>query len=375
MHSNEHEVLQQALNWHAAGQRCVLVTVLRTFGASPRPPGAMAVISEQGLIVGSVSGGCVEDDLVHEVMSGALWHEPPAGEPRVLMRVYGRDAAERERYRLPCGNALRLAVEPFWDVAQAEQALHAIRAQQLVCKRLDYASGQARLTPAENARDFSDDDEGFSAILGPRHRLLIIGATEVSRYLLPIAQSLGYAVSLCDPRSEYTGAWQVPGQQEPSATLLAGMPDDVVMAFGCDERTAVVTVTHDPKLDDLALMEALRTPAFYVGALGSSITTARRKERLRQFDLSADQVAQLRGPVGLPIGSRSPAEIAVSIAAELIQVRRLLETGEDAFVGRHVQAEWMPALGSQPACTLASTAPGPALADAVTTISSDGVPT
>ncbi|HEX5358258.1 MAG TPA: XdhC family protein [Aquabacterium sp.] len=347
MHSNEHEVLQQALSWHVAGQRCVLVTVLSTFGASPRPPGAMAVISEQGLITGSVSGGCVEDDLVHEVMSGALWLEPPLGQRRVLMRVYGRDAAERERYRLPCGNALRLAIEPFWDVAQAEQALAAIRAQQLVCKRLDYTSGMATLAPAQDVRDFSDDHQGFTAVLGPRHRLLLIGATEVSRYLLPIAQSLGYAVSICDPRTEYTGAWH-----EPGATLLAGMPDDVVMAFGCDERTAVVTVTHDPKLDDLALMEALRTPAFYVGALGSSITTARRKDRLRQFDLSAEQVNQLRGPVGLPIGSRSPAEIAVSIAAELIQVRRLLETGEDPFAVRRAQQDWMPASGSQAACAL-----------------------
>ncbi|TAL00038.1 MAG: XdhC family protein [Aquabacterium sp.] len=369
MHSNEHEVLQQALNWHAAGQRCVLVTVLRTFGASPRPPGAMAVISEQGLITGSVSGGCVEDDLVHEVTSGTLWREQAEGEPRVLMRVYGRDAAERERYRLPCGNALRLAVEPFWDVAQAEQALQAIRAQQLVCKHLDYASGLATLAPAQDARDFSDDEHSFSAILGPRHRLLIIGATEVSRYLLPIAQSLGYAVSICDPRSEYTGAWQVSGQEH-GATLLAGMPDDVVMAFGCDERTAVVTVTHDPKLDDLALMEALRTPAFYVGALGSSITTARRKARLKQFDLSDDQVGQLRGPVGLPIGSRSPAEIAVSIAAELIQVRRLLETGEDPFAGRHAQPAWMPAQGLQPACTLDATASRLTLADAAATIGS-----
>lgn len=352
MHSNEHEVLQQALNWHAAGQRCVLVTVLSTFGASPRPPGAMAVISEQGLITGSVSGGCVEDDLVHEVMCGTLWSEPLAGAPRVLMRVYGRDAAERERYRLPCGNALRLAIEPFWDVAQAEQALAAIRSQQLVCKRLDYTSGTATLTPAQDLRDFSDDQQGFTAVLGPRHRLLLIGATEVSRYLLPIAQSLGYAVTICDPRTEYTGAWQ-----EPGTTLLAGMPDDVVMAFGCDERTAVVTVTHDPKLDDLALMEALRTSAFYVGALGSNITTARRKDRLRQFDLSAEQVSQLRGPVGLPIGSRSPAEIAVSIAAELIQVRRLLETGEDSFAARRVQPDWMPVSGSQATCALSDDSP------------------
>jgi xanthine dehydrogenase accessory factor len=337
MHSNAQEVLEQALRWHAAGQRCVLVTVLSTFGASPRPPGAMAVISDQGLITGSVSGGCVEDDLVHEVTSGVLWHEPQAAQPRVVMRVYGRDAAERERYRLPCGNALRLAIEPFWQAAQAEQALAAMCAQQLVVKRLDYLTGAVTLKPAQGDQGFSDDEAGFAALLGPRHRLLIIGATEVSRYLLPIAQSLGYAVSICDPRIEYTGAWR-----EPGATLLPGMPDDVVVAFACDERTAVVTVTHDPKLDDLALMEALRTPAFYVGALGSSITTARRKARLLQFDVNTQQIAQLRGPVGVPIGSRTPAEIAVSIAAELIQVRRLLETGDDPFTSRREQAAWQP---------------------------------
>lgn len=355
MHSNDHEVLEQALRWHRAGQRCVLVTVLRTFGASPRPPGAMAVISEQGLIVGSVSGGCVEDDLVHEVMRGALWAEPQPGQPLVAMRVYGRDAAERERYRLPCGHALRLALEPFWLPDQVEQALQAIRARTLVCKRLDYRSGQVTLSAAPGTLSFAEDDEGFSTVLGPRHRLLIIGATEVSRYLLPIAQSLGYAVSLCDPRAEYTGAWQ-----EPDTVLLAGMPDDVVQAFACDERTAVVTVTHDPKLDDLALMEALRTPAFYVGALGSRITTARRRERLLQFDLDADQVAALRGPVGLPIGSRSPAEIAVSIAAELIQVRRLLETGGDPQAARPAHSDWAPSQASAGQVACGVTDQGPA---------------
>jgi xanthine dehydrogenase accessory factor len=322
MHSNDHEVLSQALRWHALGQRCVLVTVLRTFGASPRPPGAMAVISEQGLIVGSVSGGCVEDDLVQEVRSGALWQGGSPDQARVHLRVYGRDAEERARYRLPCGNALRLAVEPFWSVSQAEAALQAIAERRLVLRCLDYASGEVHLRPAHDQRDFMDDEHGFVTLLGPRHRLLIIGATEVARYLSPIAQSLGYAVSLCDPRSEYTEAWQ-----DPAVPLLAGMPDDVVLAFGCDARTAVITVTHDPKLDDLALMEALRTPAFYVGALGSEITTSKRKDRLRLFDLDEAQLARLYGPVGLPIGSRSPAEIAVSIAAELVQVRRLLETG------------------------------------------------
>jgi xanthine dehydrogenase accessory factor len=350
VHSNEHEVLQQALRWREAGHRTVLVTVLSTFGASPRPPGSLAVISDRGLISGSVSGGCVEDDLVHEVAGGVFWPDASAtadaGDalhaaamsprrchdaryvlPRVPLRTYGRDAAERERYRLPCGNALRLAVEPFWSSEVARQALSAMRARQLVVRRLDYLTGDATLAPFTGEVDFTDDANGLCHVLGPRHRLLLIGATEVSRYLTPIARSLGYAVSVCDPRTEYTGAW--PGAQD-DVTLLPGMPDDAVLAFACDERTAVVTVTHDPKLDDLALIEALASKAFYVGALGSGITTARRKERLRLFDLNPAQIEALHGPVGVPIGSRSPAEIAVSIAAELVQIRRLMEDGRAA---------------------------------------------
>ncbi|MGC4059696.1 MAG: XdhC family protein [Aquabacterium sp.] len=353
MHSNDQEVLAQALRWHRAGHRTVLVTVLSTFGASPRPPGAMAVISEQGLISGSVSGGCVEDDLVHEVMSGAFWASPDASDTRVALRTYGRDAAERERYRLPCGNALRLAIEPFWSVEMMGEALRHIQQRRLVMRELSYATGDVQLSTAPMHAGFADDAQGLRHILGPGHRLLIIGATEVSRYLLPVVQSLGYAVSICDPRSEYTGAWPI----DLAVPLITDMPDDAVMAFGCDARTAVVTVTHDPKLDDLALMEALKSPAFYVGALGSGMTTAQRKARLLQFDLDQQQVDALRGPVGLPIGSRSPAEIAVSIAAELIQVRRLLDTGADPFEVRRTRPTWQPVESGamNMACGLAST--------------------
>jgi xanthine dehydrogenase accessory factor len=352
MHSNDQEVLAQALRWHQAGHRTVLATVLSTFGASPRPPGSMAVISEQGLISGSVSGGCVEDDLVREVMSGAFWDAAEATDTRVALRTYGRDAPERERYRLPCGNALKLAVEPFWSAETMYEALRHIQQRRLVMRELHYATGLVRLGMAPAHAGFADDAQGLRQVLGPSHRLLVIGATEVSRYLLPVAQSLGYAVSICDPRSEYTGAWPV----ELPVPLITDMPDDAVMAFDCDARTAVVTVTHDPKLDDLALMEALKSPAFYVGALGSGMTTAQRKARLLQFDLDQRQVDALRGPVGLPIGSRSPAEIAVSIAAELIQVRRLLDTGADPFEARCVRPAWQ--AGEQAAgttCNLVAT--------------------
>jgi xanthine dehydrogenase accessory factor len=350
MRSNDQEVLEQALRWHQEGLRSVLVTVLSTYGASPRPPGAMAVINEHGLIVGSVSGGCVEDDLVHEVMQGVFWPDTPSTPTAVALRTYGKDAAERERYRLPCGNALKLAVEGQWQAGDIERALQSIHQGASVRKTLRYATAHVQwqsqaLVPGLPAHtDFEDDEQGFSVLLGPRHRLLLIGATEVSRYLIPIAQSLGYAVSVCDPRVEYTGAWT-----DASVHLIHDMPDDAVVAFSCDERTAVITVTHDPKLDDLALMEALKCPAFYVGALGSSITTSKRKSRLQQFDVSAEQVARLKGPVGLPIGSRTPAEIAVSIAAELIQVRSLIGSPD----WRSERPHWVPAtVASSTSCLL-----------------------
>lgn len=350
MRSNDQEVLEQALRWHQAGQRCVLVTVLSTYGASPRPPGAMAVISESGLIVGSVSGGCVEDDLVHEVMHGHFW---AADSTAVSLRTYGKDAAERERYRLPCGNALRLAIEAQWRPDDVLSIVQAMAQGQSVRKQLHYATGEVKLHAASGISspahaDFADDAQGLSVLLGPRHRLLLIGATEVSRYLLPIARSLGYAVTICDPRVEYTGAWS-----DPDITIWHDMPDDAVLAFRCDERTAVITVTHDPKLDDLALMEALRSQAFYVGALGSSITTSKRKERLRLFELTEAQIGALKGPVGLPIGSRTPAEIAVSIAAELIQVRSLLGAPDATPATadwRRARPDWMPT--SSQTCTL-----------------------
>jgi len=151
---------------------------------------------------------------------------------------------------------------------------------------------------------------------GPRWRLLIIGAGQASSYLANMALALDYEVIVCDPREEFRQTWDVPG-----TTLLADMPDDAVVALGIDRHSAVVALTHDPKLDDMALLEALKSPAFYVGALGSTASNAKRRQRLALFDLTAEQIARLHGPVGLDIGSRTPPEIAVAILAHLISVR------------------------------------------------------
>jgi len=312
MLSNDLEVIEVSLKWAAAGYRSALVTVLSTFGASPRPPGSMAAIREDGLVIGSVSGGCVEDDIVRSVKAPGFWQQATP----ILLLAFGTTADERARYRLPCGNALKVAVETRWCVDQLAEAHAMIRAGQPVTRVVDYRSGVSHLEAPAGAARFSDDETGFRNGLGPRYRLLIIGASELGQYLANIAQTLDYAITVCDPRSEYADAWTLP-----HVTFTREMPDDVVLAFQCDERTAVVAVTHDPKLDDLALMEALRTPAFYVGALGSVATNARRRERLQEFEVTEAQAARLHGPVGLRIGSKAPAEIAVSIAAELIQVR------------------------------------------------------
>ncbi|HEX8741395.1 MAG TPA: XdhC family protein, partial [Casimicrobiaceae bacterium] len=160
------------------------------------------------------------------------------------------------------------------------------------------------------------DGEVLVTVHGPRYRMLVIGASHLSQYLAQIAIGLDYQVTVCDPREEYTDTWDVPG-----VTLVRTMPDDTVQAMHLDERCAVVALTHDPKLDDLALMEALKSPAFYVGALGSRANNAKRRERLREFDLTAEEIARLHGPIGLYIGSRTPPEIAISILAEITAVK------------------------------------------------------
>jgi xanthine dehydrogenase accessory factor len=164
------------------------------------------------------------------------------------------------------------------------------------------------------------DRKRLTTVHGPRWRLLIIGAGQLSQYLAQMAQALDYSVTVCDPREEYADTWNVEG-----AVLERGMPDDVVLAMGLDSHSGVVAVTHDPKLDDLALMEALKSPAFYVGALGSRLNSQKRRERLTMFDLSQGELDRLHGPIGLSIGSKTPPEIAVSILAEMTAVRHGVE--------------------------------------------------
>src|SRR5258706_8100896 len=308
MQSLDLDVLERVLEWRRAGRRAWLLTVAQTFGASPRPPGSLAAIRDDGILVGSVSGGCIEDDLVarREEYSG----RKPA------FAAYGVTAEEARRFGLPCGGELEVIIEPEVSEAHLGELLEAIAARRIVARHVDLASGAWAIEGASPTDEVSRTASRFTSIHGPRWRMLIIGASEIAHYLAEIAATVDFQVCVCDPRDEYRTAWRAKG-----ARWVDGMPDEAVLAFKPDPHSVILTVSHDPKLDDMALLEALKADAFYVGAVGSSRTSAERRKRLAGFDLSAQQIARLRGPVGLTIGSRTPPEIALSILADLIASR------------------------------------------------------
>ncbi len=309
MDSLDLQVLQQARDWYRLGHGVWLVTVIETWGSAPRPPGALLALRDDGLVVGSVSGGCVEDDLIDRVRHGERVATP-------ALVTYGVSKDEAARFGLPCGGNLRLVQEPLREAGWIDEVLARTALHELVARRLDLDSGAVTVEPATRGEAFAFSGRQLRALYGPRWRLLIIGAGQLSRAVAPIALALDFEVIVCDPRDEYHLSWDVPG-----TTFSRSMPDDVVHELQLDPHCAVIAVTHDPKLDDLVLLEALKSPAFYIGALGSRGNTARRKQRLKLFDLSDAEIERLHGPIGLDLGSRTPAEIAVAIAAEIVAVR------------------------------------------------------
>ncbi|MFZ6817964.1 XdhC family protein [Undibacterium sp. Ji22W] len=310
MDSIDLEVLKTCEQWLQEGKRCELVTVVKTWGSSPRPEGAMLAITESGQVVGSVSGGCIEDDLIARVQAEGCQRQRPD------IVTYGISADEAHRFGLPCGGTIQLAIEPLSHQSKIGAMLARLSQHELIARDLNLSDGSVSLSTAAANEGLQINEDRLRTIHGPRWRLLIIGAGQLSRFLATIAVGMDYQVTVCDPREEYLEGWQVEGVQ-----LVREMPDDVVLAMQLDERSAVVALTHDPKLDDLALMEALKSRAFYVGAIGSRANNAKRKERLLEFDVSREQVEKLHGPIGLYIGSKTPAEIAISILAEMTAVK------------------------------------------------------
>jgi xanthine dehydrogenase accessory factor len=321
MDSVDLEVLRKSAQWQDEGKRVLLVTVVRTWGSSPRPPGALLAVREDGHVVGSVSGGCIEDDIVERSRREGAYVTRPQ------QVTYGVSAEDARRFGLPCGGTIQLVQEPLTRESRIADLLAMVEQGRLVARTLELGTAKVTLAPARATDALSFDGSTLTTIHGPRYRMLVIGAGQLSKYLAQIAVGLDYQVTVCDPREEYTETWDIPG-----ITLVKTMPDDTVVDMKLDERCAVVALTHDPKLDDLALLEALKSPAFYVGALGSRANNAKRRQRLEEFDLTPQEIARLHGPIGIYIGSRTPPEIAISILAEITAVKNAVELPDLAQV-------------------------------------------
>lgn len=333
MHSTDIDVIRTALHWQSQGHRVVMGTVVRTWGSAPRPPGSLMVIRDDGQVAGSVSGGCIEDELIRRVAGGELALRLPE------TTTYGQTAEEVRRFGLPCGGSVQVVLEPLSAQSQLCELLVFIEQHQRVERRLDMRTGLVCMRSATEGDQLKFDGQSLTTVHGPRLRLIIIGGGQLSRCLASMAVMLDYQVTVCEPRVQYHEGWD----NMAGVTLSSQMPDDLVLAMRLDPNSAVVALTHDPKLDDLALMEALRTPAFYVGALGSRHNNEQRRKRLLDFGVSEEEARQLHGPVGLNMGALTPPEIALSIVAEMTALRRGMDLGQPL-------GNWE---GSQSICSLA----------------------
>lgn len=309
-----------ALDWHRAGKGVALATVIETWGSAPRRVGAQLVISSDAEMEGSVSGGCVEGAVVVEALEAL-----DEGRARVL--EYGVSDGDAFAVGLACGGTIRVLVEPVGSVLP-ETMLADLVAARAARKQVAYvvnpSAGTRHLSHdgyetrfRMDRSGFEEDGETFVAIHNPPLRLIVVGAVHIAQHLVPMARGVGYDPVVIDPRESFAAPSRFPDTQ-----LLHDWPDEAVAELGLDGRTALCLLTHDPKLDDPALEAALRSGAFYIGALGSTRTHAKRLERMTAAGFSEEDCARIHGPIGLDIGASGPAEIAVSVLAEMTRVLR-----------------------------------------------------
>lgn len=319
--SPDWEILQTAIHWLHQEFKPVLVTVARTWGSSPRPVGSLMLMRDDGVICGSVSGGCVEEDLVQRYKSGQIGTVFPS------LIDYGIDRQEATRLGLPCGGRLELLIEQLDSLSQLQILLDKIENRELVARRVCLTTGEVSLHPVSADDDFYYSDTLLSKTFGPRWQILLIGAGHLSEYVAQIALMMNYRVIVCDPRENESD-----NSALQNCELVHCMPDDAVKAYADHKRCVVVALTHDPRLDDMALIDALSSPAFYVGAIGSKRNSDKRRERLTTMGVNAQQLQRLHAPVGLPIGSHSPPDIAVSIMAEITLLRHQVKQGSQEAI-------------------------------------------
>ena len=313
MNSTDQTILSCLLASLNQGEKPWLVTVVATIGSSPRPVGSLVAFRADGSQVGSVSGGCVEEDLIARLLAGEF------SGPQVYLTEYGVSAEDNEKWGLPCGGRLELAIQQLddKDLQWITEASAAVAARRPIIRTVALASGETRISPTSQFATLEQTADALTHCFGPRHRLLLVGAGQLAASLSTLALAMDYEVVLADSRE-----WALDQWQGPEVETILGLPDDVVREHAADEHCAVITLSHDPRVDDMALMEALDSACWYVGALGSVRTSEKRLQRLAQLGLSDDALAKLHAPVGIAIGSKTAMEIAVSIMAQLTQLRR-----------------------------------------------------
>ncbi len=315
-------LLQLALDWHAAGRGVAVAFVVETWGSAPRPAGSMLVIDQEGAMEGSVSGGCVEGAVIVEAMEAIA-----DGKPRLL--DYGVSDDEAFAVGLACGGRIRVLVDPVGGVMPVElleELVAAATEKRATAYVADLDSGSRQIAGSDTYLErfrmdrsgVEEDGTTFVAIQNPPLRMIIVGAVHIAQHLVPMARACGYAPVVIDPRGAFGSEARFPDVE-----ISDDWPDEALEALAPDARTAVVTLTHDPKLDDPAIMATLRGPAFYLGCLGSKRTHAKRVDRLKAAGFSDDDIAKIHAPVGVNIGGKSPAEIAVSIMAEVTATLRM----------------------------------------------------
>ena len=321
-------VLDQAADWLGNGKGVALATVIGTWGSSPRPVGSQLAVDDKGAFVGSVSGGCIEGAVVGEALS-------TIGDGKVRILDFGVTNEEAWEVGLACGGNIRIFVERAGDKSEISR----LATEKPLAAVTDLSDGsRGFVTPSDISGDLSLDDdivakarvalrddrsgvyeagdgELFVHVYNPPLRLFVVGAVHIAQTLVPMARLAGYNITVADPR----GSFATP-DRFPETTLSVEWPDDALNEFAPDARSAIVTLTHDPKLDDPALEVALKSDAFYIGSLGSRRTHASRLERLTEAGFSEQDTSRINAPIGLDLGGRKPPEIAVSILAEIVQV-------------------------------------------------------
>ena len=313
MNSPDQQVLSKLIEWLSNGENCWLATIVETIGSYPRPIGSLMAFNNVGSQAGSISGGCVEEDLISRVATGEIQKN------YLAIHEFGITADQNEKLGLPCGGTIKVLVQGLdstKDITWITEIAQGLSERICITRELDLKSKMTRLVSSANYQPFKMKDDKLIQSFGPRMRMFLVGAGQLSQCLADIALALDYEVFVVDPRADAIKDWS-----GPSVTLLQGMPDDILREK-VDSKSTVITLTHDPRIDDMALCEALEGPAWYVGALGSQRTTKERLKRLKSLGISKQLRDKLHAPVGLDIGSKMPMEIAVAIIGELTQLRR-----------------------------------------------------